>query len=95
MHTCPVCGYDQLEYAPADFNICPSCGTEFGYHDANFTHAQIRQRWLAAGAQWWDRDTPPPPNWSPMAQLRNIGYELTAADVQAIGVAPVMPHGSP
>ena len=38
-HTCPVCGYAGLDDppwqggAPSD-EICPSCGTHFGYDDA-------------------------------------------------------------
>lgn len=37
MYTCPVCDYDKLDEPPYDetgfgsFDICPQCGTEFGY----------------------------------------------------------------
>ena len=84
MYTCPVCGYDRLELPPANYAICPVCATEFRHHDAYFSHAQLRQRWIAVGAQWWDLDTPQPPGWSPEKQLRNIGYELTDDDRRAI-----------
>ena len=30
MNLCPVCGYRGLEAPPANFLICPCCGTEFG-----------------------------------------------------------------
>jgi len=83
-HTCPVCGYDGLEYPPADYSICPSCGTEFGYHDLTFTPAQLRQRWIASGASWQASYLPPPPHWSAETQLRNIGYSLTEADRAAL-----------
>ena len=80
MNTCPVCGYNELEYPPADNNICPSCGTEFDYHDHRYSHPQLRQRWIENGAHWWDLDTPKPLHWDPIAQLRNIGYEATESD---------------
>src|ERR1700722_1795355 len=44
-HNCPVCGYAKLAEPPYDktgcasFEICPSCGIEFGYHDASKSHA--------------------------------------------------------
>lgn len=41
---CPVCGYGMKE-APADFNICPSCGTEFGVHDVNSSIPELRKAW--------------------------------------------------
>ena len=84
MYTCPVCGYGRLEYPPANYSICPCCATEFDYHDFSFSHAELRQRWISAGAQWWDLDTPKPPFWSAEDQLRNIGYELTDSDQMAI-----------
>jgi hypothetical protein len=50
-HNCPVCGYAKLAEPPYDktgcasFEICPSCGTEFGYHDASKSHAEPRRLW--------------------------------------------------
>lgn len=83
-HTCPVCGYGELTDLPEHFSICPSCGTEFGYDDDMASHAELRQRWIAGGAKWWDIDESPPPFWSPVAQLRNIGYAPTNADLVAM-----------
>ena len=71
-YICPVCGYDELIAPPSDFMICPSCGTEFGYDDALTSHEELRSRWVAAGAKWWSTDTPPPPDWSPSAQLARL-----------------------
>jgi hypothetical protein len=79
VHTCPVCGFTELAEAAYDnagcasFEICPSCGTEFGYHDAKESHAELRKRWLAAGAPWSSRAIPSPPNWDPLQQLRIAG----------------------
>ncbi len=84
MYICPVCGYDQLEDPPRDYNICESCGTEFGYHDANISHAELRRRWIVEGALWHDRRIPPPSHWDPVTQLGNIGYAATAHDRAAI-----------
>jgi len=70
MHTCPVCGYNQLRYPPEDFTICPSCGTEFGYHDSRRTHWELRVQWVNEGALWHSRViNPPSPLWNGLKQL--------------------------
>ena len=82
---CPVCGYDGLEDGVVSGEICSSCGTEFGYSDFQRTHEELRQKWIGKNhAQWWSRYTPVPSGWSPVNQLRNIGYECTKADLQSI-----------
>ena len=68
---CLVCGYDMRE-GPRDFNICPSCGTEFGYEDANRTHKELRDLWIANGMRWWSPVEPAPDGWNPEEQLRRI-----------------------
>jgi hypothetical protein len=63
---CPVCDFDGLSEPPYDecgcasFEICPSCGTEFGYDDAKRSHDDHRNAWIAAGKPWWSRTTRPP-----------------------------------
>jgi len=80
-HTCPVCGFAQLAEPAYDnagcasFELCPSCGTEFGYDDVTKSHAELRALWLAAGTPWSSRATAPPPNWDAMEQLRAAGLE--------------------
>lgn len=82
---CPVCGYDGLEDGTSSGEICSSCGTEFGYSDFQRSHEELRRRWISKEhAQWWSRYTPTPNGWSPVSQLRNIGYECTWADLQEI-----------
>jgi len=56
---CPVCDYDRLKLDPAEglHEICPQCGIQFGYNDvgpepAVVYHAQLRERWIAAGRPW-------------------------------------------
>src|SRR3990172_11483496 len=67
--TCPVCGFDELSHPLQQFDICPCCGTEFGYDDSVLTHEELRIRWIRAGADWWSETTEPPANWNPIAQL--------------------------
>ena len=72
--TCPVCGYLELrdppwsDGLPSD-EICPQCGTHFGYDDAvglrdqaalPARHQELRDRWTAAGSRWWSKSTPAP-----------------------------------
>jgi hypothetical protein len=71
LYTCPVCGYG-MEDAPADYNICPSCGTEFGNHDVNASLGSLRAVWLRGGAKWWSSVDKPPPGWDPYEQLNTL-----------------------
>jgi rubredoxin len=76
-HTCPVCGYNKLLAPAGEGVICPSCGTQFGYHDFTFTVEQLRERWLAQGAKWHSRVTLPPDDWNPYQQLARITKSVT------------------
>lgn len=71
---CPVCAYSNLLFAPADYNICPCCGTEFGNDDFDICHEKLRQNWTRAGAKWWSPNTRPPLNWNAFTQLISGGY---------------------
>ena len=79
-YTCPVCGFAGLLNPPYDghgcasFDICPCCGTEYGYDDSTKSHAELRRAWLATGAPWRSSATPPPPGWNPQVQLREAGF---------------------
>ncbi|HEY8544598.1 MAG TPA: hypothetical protein VIL36_06110, partial [Acidimicrobiales bacterium] len=79
----PVCGYPGLDEpawvddAPS-YEICPCCGTEFGYQDVGHEaearaarHRELRQEWIELGCPWWS-NREPPPGWDPKAQLRNV-----------------------
>jgi len=76
--SCPVCGFDRLTAPPYDefncatFEICPSCGTEFGYDDANVSVAILRQNWIEKGMPWFSQNTPKPMDWDPFDQLKNV-----------------------
>jgi len=81
-HTCPSCGFAGLEEPPrrspssgGSYEICPSCGFEFGVtdDDRGFTYESWRARWIARGMPWESADIEPPPHgWDPRAQLANL-----------------------
>ena len=81
---CLICGYDGLS-KPAwiddspSFEICPSCGTEFGYDDwvrvgerRAVRQGELREAWKAAGCPWWSQNRPPPAGWDSGKQLKRI-----------------------
>lgn len=78
-NTCLVCGFAGLSEPPYDehgcasFEVCPSCGTEFGYDDATVRVEQLRQAWLDRGAGWWSSSQPAPAGWSGVRQLEESG----------------------
>jgi hypothetical protein len=86
--TCPVCGYPDLDEPPYDkygcssFDICPSCGTEFGLDDKHATltptamHDLLRRQWAASGYPWMGSATLPPADWNPEEQLRGAGLQI-------------------
>lgn len=82
---CPVCGYPELAEPPwtneeGSDEICPSCGTHFGYHDAaggdaarrEVAYRQRRDAWKAGGCRWFSPATPAPQGWNPKAQLASV-----------------------
>lgn len=83
---CPVCGYEDLlepawdNDSPSD-DICPSCGTQFGYDDfagdtgrRQARHRELRERWKDAGCPW-SSPGEPPPEWDPARQLAVVEDE--------------------
>jgi hypothetical protein len=80
--TCPACGF-ALEFKPWDdtmpsFEICPSCGIQFGYDDVAggasdvaVSYLEWRQKWVRNGMRWWSSRRPPE-NWDPEEQLRQL-----------------------
>jgi len=81
-YRCPVCGYPDLEEPPwsggaGSDEICPSCGTHFGYDDAaggdaarrEAVYRQRREQWISAGCPWFSPGESPPQAWDPARQL--------------------------
>jgi hypothetical protein len=83
---CLVCGFE-MDDPPRDYNICPSCGTEYGVNDANASYEQLRAGWLKTGPAWWSKTDPQPENWSPSRQLANLGTVIPSASVLSTGTA--------
>lgn len=77
---CPVCVFE-MEEPPRDYNICPSCGTEFGVHDVNASIAQLRAAWIRNGPKWWSETDPQPIGWNPFAQLATLGRASTSLGI--------------
>ncbi|PYV51815.1 MAG: hypothetical protein DMG98_25340 [Acidobacteria bacterium] len=88
-YTCPVCGYSDLSTPPwndgaPSFEICPSCGIQFGYTDAAGGDPEARtalwkkwrRRWIETGMAWNSIGQKPPSGWDPVAQLKNIGIAI-------------------
>src|SRR6266436_998163 len=73
-YPCPTCGYP-LSAPIEDSDICPSCGTQFGYSDSGRTYAELRENWIQLGANWHSRIWPAPRGWNPWWQLIQAGYE--------------------
>jgi len=59
---------------PTDYNICPSCGTEFGADDVDLSYVELRMEWVRRGAPWFSRVTEPPVGWNAIAQLISAGF---------------------
>ncbi len=79
-YRCPVCGYPRLCETPrtqaegGSYEICPSCGFQFGVtdDDRGFTYEQWRELWRAEGMRWSSL-RPKPANWDPQRQLEQLG----------------------
>lgn len=71
-YTCPVCGYDSLSRPADDYNICPSCGTEFGVDDIEYALEELRANWAHNGYQWHSSVIAHPLNWNPIRQLERV-----------------------
>jgi hypothetical protein len=83
-YTCSVCGYPSLKEPPHDlhgsasFEICPSCGYQFGYDDdaRGISHENWRRKWISSGSKWWSPGGPAPDDWDPAAQLAKLAEVL-------------------
>jgi len=82
-HTCPVCGFAELDEPTVDltgeptYAICPCCGTQFGADDLTTSHAELRAAWIKDGARWWSEVKAAPQGWNALAQLAAAGHPTT------------------
>jgi hypothetical protein len=75
---CRVCGFEMIEPpwgedgCSPSWDICPCCGTEFGYEDCNLESVRkIREKWIVAGKKWFDLKKRPE-KWNFDEQFANI-----------------------
>ena len=77
---CPVCGFPELAEPPrssgggASYEICPSCGFQFGVSDDDEgnSYEAWRKKWKASGAMWASK-RPIPRGWDGIKQLAKLG----------------------
>lgn len=83
-HQCPVCGFPGLDEAPrsesggGSYEICPSCGFQFGVSDDDegFSEAEWREQWVVEGMPWRSKGQQPPARWNPRRQLTRAGLKV-------------------
>ena len=82
-YICLACGYPGLNEEPraeetgGSYEICPSCGLQFGLDDEAGGDAarrpevyrQWRKRWINGGMAWHSRSIEQPRYWQPSKQL--------------------------
>jgi hypothetical protein len=61
-----------------DYNICECCGTEFGLDDEDASFAELRERWVNQGAQWFFGNAPF--LWNPYVQL----FDANVANIEVL-----------
>jgi hypothetical protein len=88
-YLCPVCGFDNMPFPPEDHNICPCCGTEFGYHDLRMSHEELRERWASDGASWFSAALPQPLGWNWYIQLFNAGFVVVEVSGVKVALDPL------
>ena len=79
-HTCPCCGFPALREPPrsasggGSYEICPSCGFQFGVSDDDdgFTYASWRALWQKRGLRWSSKGIAPPRGWNARSQLASL-----------------------
>lgn len=100
-YTCPVCAYSRMPYPAEEGNICPCCGTEFGYDDSmGITFRDLRDRWVSLHTPWFSPlpEDAPPPMWNGVVQLLRADYDfswpewLPTADQDPEPVRPAGPR---
>lgn len=77
-NNCRVCGFELPEPPWGEdgetptWEICPCCGTEFGYEDCTVQAAKKRRaQWLASGANWFN-EALKPSDWLLERQLADV-----------------------
>ncbi|MFN0130449.1 MAG: hypothetical protein ACKV19_27620 [Verrucomicrobiales bacterium] len=98
-YICPVCDYPKLsepprsEFGGGSFEICPSCGFQFGVNDDDegISYETWRRRWEAAGMPWTSVALKKLDSWHPVAKHVAPG----GAALRRPGDEPAAPSPSP
>ena len=77
---CPVCVYPHLtepacgKSGGGSYEICPSCGFQFGVDDDDkgIPFKAWRATWLAAGAKWSSKGIARPKGWDGAKQCASL-----------------------
>ena len=78
---CPVCRFPELKEPPrsarsggGSYEICPSCGFEFGVSDDDlgYSYEEWRRGWIEHGMVWSSVGRVQPPDWDPVTQLQSL-----------------------
>jgi hypothetical protein len=68
-----------LNDPPEDFNICPSCGTEFGADTVEYTLEELQAAWIERGMEWTIAAIPQPSDYDPLEQLQRLAPSTVTA----------------
>lgn len=79
-YLCPVCGYPGLNEYPhsyetgGSYEICPSCGYQFGVtdDDLGISYEDWRRDWISKGMPWNSVGIEMPIGWDPIRQLESV-----------------------
>jgi hypothetical protein len=80
-YQCPVCGFPDLDDPPrseasggGSYEICPSCGFEFGVtdDDLGYSYDGWRREWVDRGMPWSSAGRRRPKGWNAAAQLETL-----------------------
>jgi len=90
IHRCLVCGFPNLAEPPrtaaggGSFEICPSCGYQFGVDDEDrkIPYTTARSAWINGGMKWWS-SIPKPNHWKPKVQLAALIDMESKAEAEA------------
>jgi hypothetical protein len=88
-HQCPVCGFPKLTESPrgknggGSFEICPSCGFQFGVtdDDQGISYDQWRTEWKKNGMKWSSHQAHPV-NWNASTQLAGLAIKDSASGTE-------------
>lgn len=91
---CPVCGYPDLrepaydEYNCSSFEICVSCGIEYGYGDQFLEKKEdcweyLRKEWISNGMKWHSKYIEKSIDWNPVMQLYKLSQYMKPKEIES------------